>query len=312
MGSTADILEVAAFLLGLLLGSFLNVVISRVPLGKSIVTPRSHCPGCSQPIRAYDNIPLLSWILLRGRCRSCGKPISARYPLVELAAGLWFLVLALRLKLFLDYAHNIDFGLSPSIPAGVLEAASLGILGLLLIALIVIDWQHLLLPDALTLTGIFLSFLLTCSKAIFVDPSQYEVHLHGRNPLTSPGATIDKGNLLLTGPEAFIGRWLLSVLAAAAVLLFVRWLYRALRHREGMGFGDVKLLAMIAAFLGFWPAMLALFTGLLLATAYAITLLARRRAGALTRLPFGSFLGAGGLVSALCGPEIIAWYKHFL
>ncbi len=309
---TAAILELAAFLLGLLLGSFLNVVISRVPRGESIVTPRSHCPGCATPIRAYDNVPLLSWLLLRGRCRSCGHPISPRYPLVELAAGLWFLIVASRLELFLDFARNIDFGLPPSIPAGVLEAASIAIFGLLLFALIVIDWQHLLLPDAITFVGIFLSFLLTCSQAIFLDPSQYEVHLHGRNPLTSPGATIDRGNLLLTGPEAFLGRWLLSVLAAAAVLLVIRWLYRAVRHREGMGVGDLKLIAMIAAFIGFWPAMLALFAGLLLATAYAVTLLIRRRAGALTRLPFGSFLGAGGLISALFGPEIIAWYKHLL
>ncbi len=309
---TAAILELAAFLPGLLLGSFLNVIISRVPRGESIVKPRSHCPGCATPIRAYDNIPLLSWILLRGRCRTCGQPISPRYPLVELAAGLWFVVVASRLKLVLDFTRSFASGPPPSVPSAIFEVVSLGIVGLLLIALIVIDWQHLLLPDALTFTGIFVSFLLTCGQAIFIDPSQYEVHLHGRNPLTSPGATIDRGNLLLTGPEAFLGRWLLSVLAAAAVLLVIRWLYRALRHREGMGFGDVKLLAMIAAFLGFWPAMLALFTGLLLATGYAVVLLARRRAGALTRLPFGSFLGAGSLISALFGPEIIAWYKHLL
>ncbi len=300
-----------ALLLGLLFGSFVNVLISRLPRSQSIVTPGSHCPGCSSPIHWYDNIPLLSWILLRARCRSCKQPIPWSYPLVELAAALWFVAVAARLKLFLDFARNIDFGLPPSIPGGIIEASSLAVLGLLLIALIVIDWQTQTLPDALTFTGILLSFLLTAAQAVFVGPAE-DVHLHRRNPLTSPGATIERGNLLLTGPEALLGRWLLSIVAAAAVLLLIRWLYRTLRRREGMGLGDVKLLAMIAAFLGFWPAILALFLGVLLATGYAVSLLARRRGNALTRLPFGSFLGAGGLLSALVGPEIIAWYKTLL
>jgi len=304
--------ELPALLLGLLFGSFLNVLIARVPRHESIITPRSHCPVCETPIRWYDNIPVLSWMLLRARCRACKAPINIQYPLVELAAALWFVILAVRLKLFLDYAHNVDFGLPPSVPQALIQLASLAILGLLLITLIVIDWRHQLLPNVLTFTGIGLSFLLTCIAAIFIDPKQAEVHLHGRNPLTSPGATIDRGDLLFTGPEAFLGRWLLSVLAAAAVLLLIRALYKLLRRREGMGLGDVKLLAMIAAFLGFWPAILALFLGVLLATAYASTLLARRQAGALTRLPFGSFLGVGGLLSALFGPQLIAWYRILL
>ncbi len=300
-----------ALLLGLLFGSFLNVLISRLPRRESIATPRSHCPHCSTPIRWYDNIPLLSWITLRARCRACRQPIPWRYPLVELAAALWFFLLATRLKSFFDYAHNIDFGLPPSIPPAVIQTMSLAILGLLLIALIVIDWQHQLLPDALTLSGIAISFLLTSAAAIFTGPAQ-DIHLHRRNPLSSPGAVIDRGNLLLTGPEAVLGRWLLSVLAAAALLLLIRALYKLVRHHEGMGLGDVKLLAMIAAFLGLWPALLALFLGVLAASLYAVTLLARRRADALTRLPFGSFLGASGLLSALFGPEVIAWYKTLL
>jgi len=304
--------ELPALLLGLLFGSFLNVLISRLPRRESIVTPRSHCPHCSTPIRWYDNIPLLSWITLRARCRSCKQPISWRYPAVELAAGLWFFLIAARAASEGSRSRNLTApGLgSPDIPL-LIWAFSLAILGLLLIALIVIDWQHQLLPDALTFPGILLSFLLTSAGAIFVGP-QRDIHLHRRNPLTSPGAVIDRGNLLLTGPEAVLGQWLLSVLAAAAVLLIIRAAYKLLRHRDGMGLGDVKLLAMIAAFLGFWPAMLALFLGVLLATLYAVNLLARRRADALTRLPFGSFLGAGGLLSALVGPQIIAWYKTLL
>lgn len=296
--------------LGLLFGSFLNVLISRLPRRESIVTPRSHCPHCATPIRWYDNIPLLSWILLRARCRACKQPVPWRYPAVELAAGLWFVLVSLRcltpslVGLYVQLTTEQYAMLA-------IRGISLAILGLLLIALIVIDWQHQLLPDALTFPGILLSFLLTSAEAIFISPDQ-AVHLHRRNPLTSPGATIDRGNLLLTGPEALLGHWLLSVVAAAAILLVIRAVYKLLRRREGMGLGDVKLLALIAAFLGFWPAILALFLGVLLATAYAVTLLARRRADALTRLPFGSFLGAGGLLSALLGPEIIAWYKTLL
>ncbi|GAC1358789.1 MAG: A24 family peptidase [Acidobacteriaceae bacterium] len=298
-----------ALLLGLLLGSFLNVLIYRIPRRESIVTPRSHCSQCSTVIPWYDNIPLLSWFLLRARCRSCKCPISWRYPAVELAAALWLSLAGQRLWSIWSPAA------SASAPASLLPqtlaVVALATLGLLLIPLIVIDWEHQLLPDTLTFPGILLSFLITSAQAVFVTPDQ-DIHLHRRNPLTSPGAVIDRGNLLLTGPEAVLGHWLLSILAAAALLLLIRAVYKLLRHREGMGLGDVKLLALIAAFLGFWPAILALFVGVLLATLYAISLLIRRRADTLTRLPFGSFLGAGGLVSALAGPQIIAWYRALL
>ncbi len=303
--------DLPAFLLGLLFGSFLNVVISRLPRQQSIVTPRSHCPACASPIRWYDNIPLLSWILLRARCRQCKQPIPWRYPLVELAAGVWFAIIA-HLALAAPLLDPATARSAEQIFLIALNTVSLLILGLLLIALAVIDWQHQLLPDALTYTGIAISFLLTCTQAIFIDPKQVEIHLHGRNPLTSPGATIERGNLLFTGPEALLGRWLLSVLAAAAVLLLIRAIYRLARRREGMGLGDVKLLALIAAFLGFWPAILALFLGVILATAYALALLTRGRVNALTRLPFGSFLAAGGLISALAGPQLISWYTSLL
>lgn len=304
-------LDLPALLLGLLFGSFLNVLISRLPRHESVVAPRSHCPACATPIRWYDNIPLLSWVLLRARCRHCKQPIPWRYPLVELAAGLWFAIIA-HLALaapLLDPATSLS---AEQLFLVALNATSLLTLGLLLIALAVIDWRHQFLPDALTYTGISISFLLTCAEAIFIDPKQVEIHLHGRNPLTSPGATIDRGNLLFTGPEALLGRWLLSVLGAAAVLLLIRALYKLIRRREGMGLGDAKLLALIAAFLGFWPAILALFLGVILATAYALALLSRGRVNALTRLPFGSFLAAGGLLSALFGQHIIAWYSSLL
>ena len=332
---TALAFELPAFLLGLLFGSFLNVCISRLPAHQSISKPRSHCPHCLATIRWYDNIPLLSWILLRARCRHCKQPISWRYLAVELAFGLW-----------LAYAANTALvlftpGIAASALAGrTLDTIALAILGFLLIGLTVMDWQtHTLpnaftltgtligflllgllvmdwqthkLPDAFTLTGTLLAFVLICVRAVFLGPHEDELLLHGRNPLTSPGNVTDRGNVILTGPEHLVLGRLLAIAAAAGILLLIRFAYQQLRHREGLGLGDVKLIAMIAAFLGFWPAVLALFLGSILCSAYALTLILRRRASTLTRLPLGTFLSIGGLLAALFGTPLIAWYSSLL
>ena len=305
--------EVVGFLFGLIFGSFLNVCISRVPQGGSIVHPRSRCPECRAGIRWYDNVPVLSWILLRGRCRDCRRGIPWRYPLVELGVGLWFLALAVKLKLFLDYAHNIDVGLPPSITVGMLQLVGLAVLGFLLIGLMVMDWQTMLLPDAFTLSGIAIALFLVCSQAIFLGPTEDQVvlsnhHIH----LTSPGGVVDSGNVFLTGPESLIFGRMAAICGVALLLLAVRGLYKAVRHREGMGLGDVKLLAMIAAFLGFWPTVVALFVGVLAACAYSLLLLVRGRAGATSKVAFGSFLAAGGLVAAQFGDRLISTYAALL
>lgn len=315
------ILAVSAFLLGLLFGSFLNVVISRIPRGESIVRPRSRCPNCGHSVRGYDNIPILSWILLRARCRDCHAPISWRYPAVELAAGLWFI--AVTLLCLRTLMQGLYVQLSAAQYASlVLSGVSLGVLGLLLIALLVIDWKHLFLPDALTLTGIFTGFVLICAQAALLPTTAFDVHFDPRRNLRirSPGSFIARGDVFLTGTERLVFGRVAAVLGAVLLLLLVRWMYFALRGRHrrdpalrhGLGLGDVKLLAMIAAFLGLAPAILSLFLGVLLATAYALVLLARGRANALTRLPFGSFLALGGLVTALAGDRILAWYKSLL
>jgi leader peptidase (prepilin peptidase)/N-methyltransferase len=305
--------EAIGFVLGLVFGSFLNVCISRLPGHESIVRPRSRCPGCGAPIRWYDNIPLLSWLFLRARCRDCKQPIPLRYPLVELAVGLWFMALAQKLVLFLDYARNVDFGLPPSIPAGVLQILGFAVLGFLLIGLLVMDWQTHLLPDAFTLTGIFIALFLVCTQAIFLGPTEDQVLLTRHSlQLTSPGGVSDHGNVFLTGPESLIFGRIVAIVGAALILLIIRWLYKALRHREGMGLGDVKLLAMIAAFLGFWPAVLALFIGTLTASLYGVLLLARGQANTLSKLAFGTFLSIGGLVSAQFGESIIHRYAGLL
>jgi leader peptidase (prepilin peptidase)/N-methyltransferase len=316
----SDIFQPAAFVIGLLFGSFLNVCISRLPRKESIVHPRSRCPQCGAAIRWYDNIPLLSWILLRGRCRDCKQSIPWRYPLVELAVGFWFAWCASNIALVWAVHHEglvslIESmgGLVRSLPEGVAYVLPLAILGFLLIGLMVMDWQTMILPDAFTLTGIAIGLFLVCIQAIFLGPGEDEVHLTKHSlHLTSPGGVTDHGNVFLTGPESLIMGRIAAICGAALLLLMIRWLYRAVRHREGMGLGDVKLLAMIAAFLGFWPAVLSLFVGTLAAAAYGILLLARGKAGVTSKLPFGSFLCVGGLVAAMFGNRLIDSYIALL
>jgi leader peptidase (prepilin peptidase) / N-methyltransferase len=297
------VFELPAFLLGLLFGSFLNVCISRLPEHRSIRKPRSHCPNCLHPIASYDNIPLFSWLLLRARCRHCKQRISWRYPAVELAVALWC-----------TFAARTAFPLlTPGIStnafaATLIDATALAILGFLLIGLLVTDWQTHTLPDAFTLTGTVIGFILIFVRATYLAPRQYDLLLHGHNPLTSVGGAIDNGNVVLTGPEHLVLGRLLAITLAAGILLFIRFAYKTLRHREGLGFGDIKLIAMIAAFLGFWPAILALFLGVVLCSLYALTLIARRQATSTTRLPLGTFLCIGGLLAALLGTPVIAWY----
>ncbi len=304
------LLEAMGGVLGLLLGSFLNVCIARLPAGESVVGGRSRCPECRASIRWFDNLPLLSWIALRARCRACAQPIPWRYPAVELAVAAWFVVVAHRLA---PLFHPGGVPLTEeALAQGVLSAFGMATLGWLLLGLVVMDWRTQTLPDAFTLPGIAAGLFLVTLQALFLGPLEGQVLLHRANPLTSPGNVVDRGNVLLTGPEALIGGRLLAVLTAAAVLLAVRAIYRAVRHQDGLGLGDVKLLAMIAAFLGFAPALLSLFLGVVGGAAYAVVLLARRRAGAQTRLPLGSFLAAGGLLATLAGQAILGWYRSLL
>lgn len=303
--------EAIGFVLGLIFGSFLNVCISRLPQGKSVVRPRSRCARCEAGIRWYDNVPVVSWLLLRGRCRDCKGSIALRYPLVEIGLGLWFMAQAAEIYSLLHFSNTSLSTLD--VVSGVVAQIGITILGFLLIGLMVMDWQTQLLPDTFTLVGLAISFFLTSVRAFLLGPNEDQVVLSNHHiQLTSVGAATDPGNIFLTGPEKMLGEWLLAVFGAATILLLVRWLYRATRHREGMGLGDVKLLALIAAFLGFWHAILALFLGVLIASVYAIVLLARHKAGAASKLAFGSFLAVGGLLAALYGEKLISVYKTLL
>jgi len=305
--------EIDAFLVGLLFGSLLNVCIARMPLHQSIVRPRSHCPRCGAMIHWYDNIPLLSFVLLRAKCRQCKARIPWRYPLVELAVGLWFLHPASRIWLasFPDINHDIVASFQFSSPI-IVDALALAILGFLLIGLLVMDWRTHTLPDAFTLTGMAIGFTLTCVQALFLAPGEGDIHLKHAMRMSSPGSMAAQGDVFLTGPEALVLGRIGAVIAAAGIVFLIRWLYKKLRGKEGMGMGDVKLMAMIAAFLGFWPAMLALFVGVVVCAVYAVVLLARGRADGQTRLPLGSFLSIGGLLAALFGDRLIDWYRSLL
>ena len=300
--------ELPAFLLGLLFGSFLNVCISRLPFHESIVKPRSHCPRCLHTIRWYDNIPLLSWIMLRFRCRDCRARIPWRYPLMELAIGLWFAGSIHGAH----FPYIIEQSIWGDLPGAIITSSTTAILGFLLIGLLVMDWQTNTLPDAFTLTGTLIGFILIFVRATYLAPRQYDLLLHGLNPLTSVGGAIDNGNVVLTGPEHLVFGRLAAIIGAALIPFLIRAIYRALRGHHGLGLGDVKLLGMIAAFMGFWPAVLAFFLGCLFILPYAVTLLIRKRADRATQLPFGSFLAAGGLATALFGPPLLEWYKSFL
>jgi leader peptidase (prepilin peptidase) / N-methyltransferase len=317
---TLAIFQLSAFVVGLLFGSFLNVCISRLPRRESIVRPRSHCSHCGAAIRWYDNIPILSWLILRGHCRDCKRPIPWRYPLVELAVGVWFAWCASDIALVWAVHHeglaNLIENMGSRVrllPEAVTYTLPIAILGFLLIGLMVMDWQTMILPDSFTLSGIAIALFLVCTQAIFLGPNEDEVVLTKHHiQLTSPGGVVDHGNLFLTGPESLIFGRIAAICGAALLLLLIRWLYKAARHREGMGLGDVKLLAMIAAFLGFWPAILSLFVGTLVAAIYGVFLLARGKAGASSKLAFGSFLCIGGLVAAQFGNRLINMYIALL
>lgn len=278
-------------LLGLAFGSFLNVCISRLPRHESIVRPRSRCPKCRAEIGARDNIPVLSWILLRGRCRSCSWKIPWRYPAVELAtAALWLLC-------------SLRFGLT-------IYAVGVAALCFLLLGLAVMDAETMRLPDPFTWPGIALgvlwSGLLLAMTGDFPPALLIPPGLGIFDPSRSQPTFISTMSLGL-GASVF---W---ALLAALLILLIRWLYFLLRRREGMGLGDAKLLAMIAAWLGPMLTLLTLFLGVVAAAIVGVSwiVLRGRRGVATLRLPFGSFLCAAAIYAIFAGQPIVNWYLKF-
>ena len=243
--------------IGLCIGSFLNVVIYRLPIGQSIVTPPSRCRKCGYPLQWYDNIPVLSWLFLRGRCRKCGVGVSIQYPIVELVTGALF-VLVIWMT-----------------PPGPLLATRL-ILVCILIALFGIDLEHQILPNVITLPGIAVGVLLSL--------------------IAPPG-----------WKDALIG-----VLLGGGVLYAVAGAYYLWRREEGMGMGDVKMLAMIGAFLGWKAVLVTLVLASFAGAIIGLVLMAAQRGTMKFALPFGTFLAIGGIVAMFAGEPLVAWYTGFL
>jgi len=294
-----------AFLFGLVVGSFANVCIHRLPEGESVVRPRSRCPRCAAPIAARDNIPVLSYLMLRGRCRSCSAPISPRYPAIEAANGLLYAAMALK------YGPPMQLAVLAS-PSAVNPAVFAGsVYGLLawllncwalptaLLVLAVIDFEHHLLPNAITKPGIAAGLGVSAAASL---PAPFGAFLVPRlcPPLCLPATVVE---CLVAALLGYLAVWLVYHAA--------KGYYRHVKGEdvEPLGFGDAKLLAMLGAFrgsLGLWTAGL---LGTSLGALYGLAMVAARRAGRRTEIPLGTFLCAGALLELLAGGELLAWYR---
>jgi leader peptidase (prepilin peptidase)/N-methyltransferase len=242
------------------------------------VFPGSHCPHCGQGVRPYDNIPLLSYLLLRGTCRACGERISLQYPMVELLAGSAF------------YACAAKWGLTP--PAFV-NSIFLSII----IVLIFTDYHHQILPNVLTLPGILAGILLSPLQAaeFYQDALSYSL-----------ASLVDAAN------EETILPWAGSIAGAligGGILFIVGAAYQALRKRQGLGMGDIKMMAMVGAFAGWRLALFTIFVGSLLGSVLGIILILFGGRTLQTKLAFGTFLGAAAALALFYGPAVFRWYS---
>ena len=240
---------------GLCIGSFLNVVIYRLPLGLSLVHPPSRCGSCETPIRWYHNVPVFGWLFLRGRCAACGARISPRYPFVELLGGLLFALADLAFP-------------TP------LESCAAAFVCLSLLVVFFIDLDHRIIPDEISLGGTVLGLVLA----------------HWRIGLVPAlvAATLGAGSLFAVG-----------------------WLYEKARGRQGMGLGDVKLAAMLGAFLGLEGLILTVLLASFLGALTGMGLIWAQRGSGVTALPFGSFLAPAAVLALVWGPSIWSWYLGF-
>lgn len=250
-------LPVLVFVVGAMVGSFLNVCIYRLPQGLSIAAPRSFCPGCQTPIKAYDNIPIISFLLLGGKCRKCGIRISWRYPLVEALTG------GLALAFFLKIGLTVSF-------------FALFCFAAALVVITFIDLDHRLIPDVVSLPGIVIGFLLA-----------------------------------LLGVQLNIWTSLIGILVGGGSLYLVAIVYEAVTKREGMGGGDVKLLAMIGAWLGWKAVLFTLFFSSLTGSLIGGAIMMVRKEDSKLAVPFGPFLALSALAYVFFGEKLIRWYLNW-
>jgi leader peptidase (prepilin peptidase)/N-methyltransferase len=267
--------HLAAFVVGLTIGSFLNVCIHRLPKGESIVHPRSRCPHCGRMIAAYDNVPVLSYLWLRGRCRHCRGRISPFYPLIELLTGLTFLLVYHR------------WGISPPAMKAVLLASAL-------IVLTFTDLRERLLPDRITFPGIAAGFLFALWLPLEDGTAALLLRLLGGTNLPA---------VLLSVADALLG-----ALLGAGLLFALGEIWYRLRRVEAMGLGDVKMMGMVGLFLGIKLTVLTLLLGSLLGSLLGGLFLLLAGKDTRYELPFGTFLGVAALIALFWGPQLVASY----
>jgi len=249
-------LYLISIIFGALVGSFLNVCIFRLPNEESIIWPGSHCPHCEKPIRFYDNIPLISFLVLKGKCRDCRAPISLQYPFVEGITALSSLFLVIKFGPSLSYLVYFTFVSA-------------------LIVITVIDLYHQIIPDVISLPGIGVGLLVS-----------------------------------LIIPQITFSNSLIGVLLGGGSLFLVATLYQWLFKREGMGGGDVKLLAMIGAFLGWKAVLLTILLSSLIGSVTGILMMVVKGKDFKYAIPFGPFLSLGAVISLFYGEEIVRWYLY--
>lgn len=242
-----------ALIFGMVVGSFLNVCICRMPKDESVVSPPSHCPNCSYQIRWYDNIPVLSYLFLRGKCRGCGSHISLQYPFVELINGILTLLLFLR------------FGPTPVF-------AALFIFCSALVVITFIDIEHQIIPDEISLSGIVIGFVLS----FFMQPGWFAS--------------------------------LIGILLGGGSLLLVAWLYQKLTGKDGMGGGDIKLLGMMGAFLGWQAIPFIIFASSMIGSVIGVSIMLLQKKDSKLAIPFGPYLAFAAVLYIFYGQPLIRWY----
>lgn len=259
-----------ALFFGLIIGSFLNVCIYRLPRGVSLVSPPSACPRCKKPIRPWENIPLVSYLFLRGKCHACGEPISLRYPLVEILNGLLY------------FSVVFVFGSGWHLPF-------LFALVSALVVITFIDLEFQIIPDVITLPGVAIG--LIAASVLLPDPFSL--------PLAAPSG----GGSAIVGPvNAGIG-----LLLGGGLFYLI-----AVLSRGGMGGGDIKMMAMVGAFMGWKAVLLTTFLGSLSGSVVGIFLVLFKGKGRKTKVPFGPFLALGALLTLFLGGSLLRWYFGFL
>jgi leader peptidase (prepilin peptidase)/N-methyltransferase len=273
------VIPLGVFLLGLVIGSFLNVCILRIPADKSIVLPASSCPKCGKAIAPYDNIPVLSWLILGGKCRYCKVKISAMYPAVEFLTGLLFL------------ACYFAFGLT-------VDALKWAVFAALIVVLTITDLRERILPDEVNFFGLGAGLVFSLFTRSVDGTALWLANRWFDYPPPQMALSLLDG--------------ILGAVAGSGLLWLVAEGYFRLRKREGMGLGDVKMMAAVGAFLGLKRTLMTILAGSLLGSVIGILLIAISRKDRDYELPFGTFLGAGALLVVFFGTPALQWYLSFL